>query len=703
MANRPRAKDLIEDNSLGMQVNYYMLLSEKQFENIDNPLLYRQPDDLDRDIESFYTTHHLENHVDLELLKRGARLARDPEMFAVTGDLTDFEKRALKKEENPKFREQTKELQVILMTCCIGAIVQGWAQSNIIGANLLWPEEFKIQSYLNPFDTEANPLWKDVWIFGAVNGVTYFAASLIGAWLSDPLNEYFTGRRGALFVSGIFSLGAAIGSAYAQNWEQLFVCRLLQGVGMGAKASIVPIFESEIAPARIRGNFMLCFMRFHLATGLFLGGAANLIVHKHWRLQVASGFIPAVPLLCLVFVCSESPRWLIKKGKYAEAYRVLRRLRESHLQAARDLYYIHAQMQGLDHTVYQREVRKTTFFWRVVRLFTVPRTRRATVAASIAMLSQQLSGINIFAFLAASFFEDAGYDDIECLWFSFGFSAANAIFSPIAYWYIDSRGRRFLLLLSLILIIPLLLATGFSFEIEPVKSTAQTGCVSFFLILYTAAYSPGAGVVPFPYASEVFPLINREVGMSFSCSVTFFFAGLLALTIKPLIYTLKHARVLGLFAGLDAVAVILVWLFVPSTAKTTALEEMNYIFGVRTRRHVRYQVFKVLPWILFKYIPWSVRHYSPWIKDQGEKPEPLEELYRWEKRSREEEDGMSESLRSGHSQHSQHLEPQTSQETSEAGQAPFLLPNHHLFQTSYSDARHQSVSVNPRSVRPPPS
>ena len=84
-------------------------------------------------------------------------------------------------------------------------------------------------------------------------------------------------------------------------------------------------------------------------------------------------------------------------------------------------------------------------------------------------------------------------------------------FSPLAYFVIDTKGRRFLLLLSLILMMPLLIAAGFSLQINPSHpdNPARVGVFELFLILYTAAYSPGAGVVPFLYSSEVFPLINR--------------------------------------------------------------------------------------------------------------------------------------------------------------------------------------------------
>ena len=41
------------------------------------------------------------------------------------------------------------------------------------------------------------------------------------------------------------------------------------------------------------------------------------------------------------------------------------------------------------------------------------------------------------------------------------------------------------------------------------SNTVKVGLVSTFIILYTLAYSPGAGVVPFLYTSEIFPQVLR--------------------------------------------------------------------------------------------------------------------------------------------------------------------------------------------------
>jgi len=208
-----------------------------------------------------------------------------------------------------------------------------------------------------------------------------------GCWLSDPLNNYF-GRRGTIFFSAVFCFFSVIGSGFTQNWGQLFACRCLLGIGMGSKASTVPIFSAENVPASIRGGLVMSWQMW-TAFGIFLGFSANLAVYKvgaiAWRLQLGSAFIPAVPLLIGVYFCPESPRWLMKKGRYVAAYRSLLRLRNTPLQAARDLYYVHAQL--IEES---RIIGKSNYVTRFIELFTIPRVRRATLASWTVMLAQQV-------------------------------------------------------------------------------------------------------------------------------------------------------------------------------------------------------------------------------------------------------------------------------------------------------------------------
>jgi len=171
------------------------------------------------------------------MLVRGARLARDEELFlsGPESDVTQFEKDALKREKSSTVWQQSKEMKIILLTCCVAAIAQGWDQASITGANLLWPSEMDLKVNLAEEDVRT----RDVWIFGGVNAITYFAACSIGAWISDPLNEHFWGRRGALFVAGLFSFAGVVGCAFCQNWQTLFVCRMLVGIGeLGSRNNV---------------------------------------------------------------------------------------------------------------------------------------------------------------------------------------------------------------------------------------------------------------------------------------------------------------------------------------------------------------------------------------------------------------------------------------------------------------------------------
>lgn len=62
-----------------------------------------------------------------------------------------------------------------------------------------------------------------------------------------------------------------------------------------------------------------------------------------WRLQLGSAFIPAVPLAVGILFCPESPRWYMKKGRMVDAWHSMRRIRNTELQAARDLFYAYVQ------------------------------------------------------------------------------------------------------------------------------------------------------------------------------------------------------------------------------------------------------------------------------------------------------------------------------------------------------------------------
>jgi len=130
------------------------------------------------------------------------------------------------------------------------------------------------------------------------------------------------------------------------------------------------------------------------AFGIFLGTAFNLAVWNagpnNWRLMLGAPFIPAVPLLVLIYFCPESPRWYMKKNRYAKAWNSMTRLRNHPIQVARDIFYIHSQLE-IEHQL----LSNTNYAKRFAGLFTIPRVRRATIAAFTVMIAQQMCGINI--------------------------------------------------------------------------------------------------------------------------------------------------------------------------------------------------------------------------------------------------------------------------------------------------------------------
>jgi hypothetical protein len=65
-----------------------------------------------------------------------------------------------------------------------------------------------------------------------------------------------------------------------------------------------------------------------------------------WRIMLAAAFVPAVPLLIMVWWIPESPRWLMKKDRYQKAFRSFCRLRKAEIQAARDMVSLNSKSAG---------------------------------------------------------------------------------------------------------------------------------------------------------------------------------------------------------------------------------------------------------------------------------------------------------------------------------------------------------------------
>ncbi|KAJ5239291.1 hypothetical protein N7468_003910 [Penicillium chermesinum] len=546
---------------------------------ISNPLAGVSKRDLYDRVDRFCQEFGFE--AELETFRKGALASQNQTDFEGLGELTEDDKRHLRRETTHKWH-LPKALYFSIALCSLGSAIQGWDNTGANGANLSFPEEFGIAD--------------NTWLIGVINsGPTLFG--LLSAWAADPLNNWL-GRRGTIFLTGLFCVFPVLAQAFTQNWWGLLLCRLFMGLGMGVKISTIPVFSAEISPASIRGGLVTSFQLW-VAFGTFIGFCSNLIFYRigklAWQFQLAAAFAPAVPVLIFVWFCPESPRWLMKKRRYQEAFGSFCRLRNTELIAARDLYYAHCQVLA------ERDAFSgTSLGHRVWELATVPRLRRAMISSSIIVISQQFSGINIMSFYSSTIFSEAGYSDRDCLLASLGFGLTTFVFALPAVWTMDTFGRRNLMLFTFPNMAWCLLAAGLCFLI-PSESGARVPLIALFVYLFAAFYGPGIGPIPSIYFSEAFPLSHRELGAAFTICVNNAVGSALSLSFPSLLAKITPTGAFGFYAGLNILAFVTIFFVVPETMQRT-LEELDYTFGVPTHRHAKYQFKTWLPWFVKRYV-----------------------------------------------------------------------------------------------------
>ncbi|KAI8237265.1 putative metabolite transport protein YfiG [Colletotrichum sp. SAR 10_96] len=215
--------------------------------------------------------------------------------------------------------------------------------------------------------------------------------------------------------------------------------------------------------------------------------------------------------------------------------------------AARDLYYIHIQLQ-----VEAEIIGRSNYAKRFVELFTIPRVRRATLASFTVMIAQQMCGINIIAFYSSTIFKEAGTSEFNALLASFGFGMVNFLFAWPAIWTIDTFGRRSLLLGTFPMMAWTLLAAGLC-TLIPGTGGVHLGLVALFVYLFAAFVM----------------IVNILLLSELSNQLTYY-----------------------------------QFFWVPETKQRT-LEELDYVFAVPTKLFMRYQVTKALPYWFKRWILWQ--------------------------------------------------------------------------------------------------
>ena len=247
------------------------------------------------------------------------------------------------------------------------------------GAQLFYRPEFGI-------DGEDE---RSTWLTGLTNAAPYLCCAFIGCWLTVPFNNVF-GRRGTVFITCLFSAIACFWQGFSNAWWSMFVARFALGFGIGPKSATVPIYAAETTPPNIRGALVMQWQMW-TAFGIMLGYVADLalftvpdtpgVTGLRWRLMMSSAMLPAVVVCCFVFMCPESPRWYMSKGRHYKAYESMCRLRYNKVQAARDIFYMHTLLEAESSIVINGK-------FKLLELVRVPRNRRAMLASEIVMFMQ---------------------------------------------------------------------------------------------------------------------------------------------------------------------------------------------------------------------------------------------------------------------------------------------------------------------------
>lgn len=536
-----------------------------------NPFEGLSKEQVTRNASQFAIDHGLGD--DADIFARGAAIAYDGSV----DHLTPEEQDAILKESTHKW-QQPKTLYYMSIMCAMCAVVQGMDETVSNGAQLYFFPEFGVDKLAN-----------QQWIEGIVIGAPYLCCCVIGCALTEPLNRWL-GRRGVIFLSCLIAGLASIWEAFTYSWVQLFLARLLLGLGIGPKSATVPVYSAECSPAPIRGALVMMWQMW-TAFGIMLGyivdvifiPRGNLSESVAWRIMMGSTLVAPIFVCIQVYFVPESPRWYIKKGKFDKAYDSLCRFRNHKIQAARDLYYMTLLIEIND--------RMNEGHNALVDIVAVGRNRRALYASQIVMFMQQFCGVNVIAYYSSQIFRDSGFSVTDSIVASLGFGIINFLFALPAVFTIDTYGRRSLALVTFPFLSLTLLLAGFAFWIE--NDTARVGIVALGIYLFGIFYSPGMGPVPFTYSAEAFPLHVRDVGMSLATITLWGFNFILSLTWPPLLKAFKPQGAFGYYAAWNMMGFLLVFFFVPET-KGLTLEELDNVFSVPTSKFIGYQL-KNLP------------------------------------------------------------------------------------------------------------
>ncbi|MEL7446900.1 MAG: sugar porter family MFS transporter [Pseudomonadota bacterium] len=403
----------------------------------------------------------------------------------------------------------------------------------------------------------------------------------VGAFVAGRLSDVI-GRRTVLLIAAVFFIVSAWGSGIATDSTVFVIARVLGGLAVGAASVIAPAYISEVAPAERRGR-LSSIQQVMIIVGLttaflsnyalaqFAGGSQTEFWggYEAWRWMFWAELLPATLFLILLFFIPESPRFLVAKGRDAEAKGLLAKLLHQG-EAARKLEEIKSSLADdhqprLSDLVSSETGKVRTIVWVGIGLATF----------------QQLVGINIVFYYGAVLWQAVGFTENDALKINVlsGALSIGAVFFAIAL--IDRVGRKPLLFWGSLLMAAGLLVLAFAFasgsliDGELVLSDSAGIAALIAANVYVIAFNFSWGPVMWVMLGEMFPNQIRGSGLAVSGFAQWAANFLIIMSFPWLLANIGLSITYGFYAA----AALISALFVAKLVTETAGRELEAMTG----------------------------------------------------------------------------------------------------------------------------
>ncbi|KAG8181153.1 hypothetical protein JTE90_024449 [Oedothorax gibbosus] len=335
--------------------------------------------------------------------------------------------------------------------------------------------------------------------------ITWIASlPLFSGIIGNTVSGYAThklGRKAVLMLVSVTYVLSWLVIAYAPTVSVVYIGRLLSGFCQGMCSVTIPAYIVEIAPPAIRGllssGFQVAF-----SFGVLVVMSLGTVLRWSW-LAVAGAVIVTLGSFLMLFM-PESPPWLIRESRTAEAMRGLRFLKGPKADTKKAFSDISASLAFQEVGKFTiRQLRESSFY------------KPVSIAVSL-MFFQQFSGINPLMSYTVDIFQDTG-TSIQPKYASIVVAVVQVAGTVITSFLMDRTGRRLLFTTSSFFMSVGLMSLGVyqymaSKNQVDIDSYGWIPLASF--VVYIFAFSLGVGPIPFVMTPEISPLRSRSLIMA---------------------------------------------------------------------------------------------------------------------------------------------------------------------------------------------